>query len=29
VRARLPFRVLLLTGPGTHSRVVVDVAHLW
>jgi hypothetical protein len=29
VRARLPFRVLLLTGPGTHSRIVVDVAHRW
>ena len=29
VRARLPFRVLVLSGPGTGSRVVVDVAHLW
>ena len=29
VRARLPFRVLLLDGPGTGSRVVVDVAHRW
>ncbi|MEV6345677.1 hypothetical protein [Actinoplanes sp. NPDC051851] len=29
VRARLPFRVLLLTGPGTHSRIVVDIAHRW
>jgi hypothetical protein len=29
VRARLPFRVLLLAGPGTHSRIVVDVAHQW
>jgi hypothetical protein len=29
VRARLPFRVLLLAGPGTHSRIVVDVAHRW
>lgn len=29
VRARLPFRVLPLTGPGTHSRIVVDVAHRW
>jgi hypothetical protein len=29
VRARLPFRVTLLTGPGTHSRIVVDIAHRW
>jgi hypothetical protein len=29
VRARLPFRVFVLDGPGTSSRVVVDVAHLW
>lgn len=29
VRARLPFRVFLLDGPGTRSRVVVDVAHRW
>ncbi|MEU5670692.1 hypothetical protein ABZ749_10050 [Micromonospora sp. NPDC047753] len=29
VRARLPFRVLVLAGPGTHSRVVLDVAHQW
>jgi len=29
VRARLPFRVLTLEGPGTSSRVVVDVAHRW
>jgi hypothetical protein len=29
VRARLPFRVTLLTGPGTHSRIAVDVADLW
>ena len=29
VRARLPFRVMLLAGPGTHSRIVVDVAHRW
>ena len=29
VRARLPFRVLLLDGPGTGSRMVVDVAHQW
>ncbi|TCO35604.1 hypothetical protein EV652_101488 [Kribbella steppae] len=29
VRARLPFRVFTLTGPGSTSRVVVDVAHSW
>jgi hypothetical protein len=29
VRARLPFRVLTLAGPGTHSRLVIDVAHNW
>lgn len=29
VRARLPFRVLLLDGPGDRSRLVVDVAHRW
>jgi hypothetical protein len=29
VRARLPFRVMVLAGPGTHSRIVVDVAHRW
>ncbi len=29
VRARLPFRVFVLTGPGTHSRIVLDVAHRW
>ena len=29
VRARLPFRVLQLPGPGTGSRVVIDVAHAW
>jgi hypothetical protein len=28
-RARLPFRVLTLTGPGTRSRIVLDVAHRW
>ncbi len=27
VRRALPFRVLVLPGPGGHSRVVVDVAH--
>lgn len=29
VRARLPYRVFVLAGPGTHSRVVLDVAHRW
>jgi hypothetical protein len=29
VRARLPFRVTALQGPGTGSRLVVDVAHSW
>jgi hypothetical protein len=29
VRARLPFRVFTLAGPGTGSRLVVDVAHFW
>jgi hypothetical protein len=29
VRARLPFQVLTLAGPGTSSRIVIDVAHLW
>ncbi|MGQ4597010.1 AMIN-like domain-containing (lipo)protein [Nocardia sp. R6R-6] len=29
VRARLPFQVYTLDGPGGGSRVVVDVAHSW
>lgn len=29
VRARLPYRVFVLPGPGTHSRIVLDVAHQW
>lgn len=29
VRTRLPFRVTLLAGPGTHSRIALDVAHRW
>ncbi len=29
VRGRLPFRVFTLDGPGTGSRLVVDVAHFW
>ncbi len=28
-RARLPYRVFVLPGPGTHSRIVVDIAHRW
>lgn len=29
VRARLPFRVFVIPGPGNGSRLVVDVAHRW
>jgi hypothetical protein len=29
VRARLPFRVFTLDGPGAGSRLVIDVAHRW
>ena len=29
VRARLPFRVFTLDGPGSGSRLIVDVAHSW
>jgi len=29
VRARLPFRVFFLDGPGDGSRIVIDVAHRW
>lgn len=29
VRARLPFRVLVLDGPASGARLVVDVAHRW
>jgi hypothetical protein len=29
VRARLPFRVFVLDGPGDTSRLVIDVAHFW
>jgi hypothetical protein len=29
VRARLPFRVFTLDGPGQGSRIVIDVAHRW
>lgn len=29
VRARLPYRVFTLDGPGNGSRLVIDVAHSW
>ena len=29
VRARLPFRVMTIAGPGDRSRLVIDVAHHW
>jgi hypothetical protein len=29
VRARLPYRVFTLAGPGQDSRLVIDVAHRW
>jgi hypothetical protein len=29
VRARLPMRVFTLAGPGSDSRLVIDVAHRW
>lgn len=29
VRARLPFRVLIVDGPRSGSRLIVDVAHFW
>ncbi len=29
VRARLPFEVFTLDGPGGASRLVIDVAHFW
>lgn len=29
VRARLPYRVSVLAGPGSGARLVVDVAHAW
>ena len=29
VRAKLPMRAFLLSGPGTGQRLVVDVAHKW
>lgn len=29
VRARLPFQVHTLAGPGSGSRIVIDIAHSW
>lgn len=29
VRARPPFRVFVLSGLGTHTRIVLDIAHHW
>ncbi|PYI64874.1 hypothetical protein CVV68_20505 [Arthrobacter livingstonensis] len=29
VRARLPFTVFVLNGPGNQTRLVIDVAHRW
>ncbi|MCA1703043.1 MAG: hypothetical protein LC808_07125, partial [Actinobacteria bacterium] len=29
VRARLPFRVFMLAGPGSGGRIVLDIAHRW
>jgi hypothetical protein len=29
VRARLPFEVLVLPGPGSHTRFVINVRHFW
>lgn len=29
VRARLPFRAFIVNGPGSGSRLIVDVAHRW
>jgi len=29
VRARLPFRVFTLDGPGQRSQLAIDVAHRW
>jgi hypothetical protein len=29
LRARLPFRVFALPGPGSNSRIVIDIAHRW
>lgn len=29
VRAKLPFRVSKVAGPGSHTRIVLDIAHSW
>jgi hypothetical protein len=29
VRARLPFRTFTVAGPGSNSRLVIDIAHHW
>lgn len=29
VRARLPYRVWTVTGPGSSSRIVIDIRHTW
>jgi hypothetical protein len=29
LRGKLPFRVFRESGPGSHSRLVIDVAHRW
>ena len=29
VRARLPYRAFIISGPGNASRLVIDVAHRW
>jgi hypothetical protein len=29
LRARLPYRIFILEGPGTGGRIVLDVAHRW
>lgn len=29
VRARLPFRVFHIAGPGSGSRIILDIAHAW
>ena len=29
VRAKLPMRAFVLAGPGSHTRLVIDVAHRW
>jgi hypothetical protein len=29
VRAQLPYQVFVLSGPGSHNRIVLDIAHQW